>query len=948
MKEIIHTNSELCVGCNRCVRECPMELANITYQDEDNNIKVKTDHSKCIGCGRCVTACRHQARIFEDDTDRFFSDLLNGADISLIAAPSVRTNIPDYKRLFTWLKNMGVNKIYDVSLGADICIWAHIRYIGKNGLTPMITQPCPAIVSYCEVYRHDLLKRLSPVHSPMACTAVYMREYEGIHGKIAALSPCIAKSNEFEDTQLVQYNVTFARLRGYLDKYQIELPAEETGFDHYDSGLGVLFPMPGGLKENIEFYLGKKVHVSTAEGFDVYEKLNIYTITDEGILPDIFDVLNCSDGCNMGTACMHESSIFDINHKIKKGRKEATDNRNEEYFGSLFKSYDSRFDLSCFMRKYRPVHSVLPRITEEDIEQAFQSLGKKSFERQHVDCGACGSATCHHMARKIALNVNIPINCMVNAMETAREEHAQKIMSDRESRAKSEFLSSMSHEMRTPMNAIIGMTQIAAKTGEVEKLKYCLSSIENSSKHLLGLINDILDMAKIESGKLELVNSPMNIEKMLERVCNLIIEKIEIKNIKFNVTFDTHMRMAYNGDDMRLAQVVTNLLSNAVKFTPENGRIDLAACEVQKEDGYSVIRFSVRDTGIGMTDEQTGRMFNAFEQADSSTTRKYGGTGLGLAISKRIIDMMGGKIWVKSQPGKGSDFSFEVRLEHYQQGMPEISGNNAAGDVSVLIVDANGEESDYFREITGSIGINADAAGNGEEALTLINRRNAPYDIVFIDCGSPEIDGVEIAKSVNKIIDKDTAVIIITSFLRWSSIDSEVRDVGVYGFISRPLFPSAVVNMINGVTGSAEGNYTVMAPAEAEIPDLSHVSLLLAEDVELNREIFISLLEETKVHIDVAENGRIAVEKFAENPGRYDLIIMDIQMPEMDGLEATRTIRSLENNRAKTIPIVAMTANAFREDIEKCIKSGMNDHLTKLIEMGAVIKMIMFYCVNKR
>jgi iron only hydrogenase large subunit-like protein len=216
MIETIKTKHDLCKGCNRCVRECPMETANITYQDEVGDIKVKIDYEKCIACGRCVAVCQHDARYYVDDTEQFFNDLQAGIPISVIAAPSIRTNIPGYKKLFTWLKQLGINKIFDVSLGADICIWAHIRHIEKNNATHLITQPCPAIVTYCELYRHDLLPRLSPVHSPMACTSIYLKNYQGVNDRIAALSPCTAKKNEFEATHLAQYNITFAKLLEYL------------------------------------------------------------------------------------------------------------------------------------------------------------------------------------------------------------------------------------------------------------------------------------------------------------------------------------------------------------------------------------------------------------------------------------------------------------------------------------------------------------------------------------------------------------------------------------------------------------------------------------------------------------------------------------------------------------------------------------------------------------
>jgi PAS domain S-box-containing protein len=406
------------------------------------------------------------------------------------------------------------------------------------------------------------------------------------------------------------------------------------------------------------------------------------------------------------------------------------------------------------------------------------------------------------------------LECFTDISDLKKAEEQLRVMgiAEKANQAKSDFLSRMSHEMRTPMNAIIGMTKIAEKTDDVSRLKYCLSTINTSSVHLLGIINDVLDMSKIEAGKFELEKIPMNIEKMLTKVNNIITDNIEKKNQKLSINMPKDMEMNYIADDLRLSQVITNLLSNAVKFTPEKGEITLTVEKTGSKGNMNTLRFSVTDTGIGMTQEQITRLFNAFEQADGSISRKFGGTGLGLAISKNIIEKMGGRIWVESEEGFGSRFIFEVDLE------------------------------------------------------------------------------------------------------------------------CKPLKEEATLNSPEINTGAA-----------AETPDLSGVNIILAEDMEINREIFTSLLEETHITIDIAENGLAAVSKFRENPEKYDLIIMDVQMPEMDGYEATRTIRAMDMPKAKNIPIIAMTANAFKEDIDHCLDAGMNDHLAKPIDEKSVIGKIMRY-----
>ena len=523
----------------------------------------------------------------------------------------------------------------------------------------------------------------------------------------------------------------------------------------------------------------------------------------------------------------------------------------------------------------------------------------------------------------------------------------EKETTEKSSRARSEFLSRMSHEMRTPMNAIIGMTQIAEKTDNIEKLKYCLSIIGNSSTHLLGLINDILDMSKIEAGKLALDNTPINIEKMLIKLCNLFTDKIEDKKIRFNIVLDKNIRMHYIGDELRLSQVLTNLVSNAVKFTPEGGNIEVTVEEALKSAQHRVLRFAVKDTGIGMTEEQMSRLFNAFEQADSSTTREYGGTGLGLAISKNIVEMMGGKIWIDSEPGKGSTFFFEVRLDcpPHKDGRILI-GNIRPQDIRVLVVDHDSEARAYFKTITDSFGIVTDQAESIFDALQLVKRSGEdkrPYDVIFCDYSSLDADGFKTVEIISGIIDKNTGLVCMASFLKWNQIEEKARSIGFQSFLSKPLFPSNILNLINEIVSDMAKSVAIESAKEDEMPDYSDVVLLLAEDVEINREVFITLLEDTKVTVDIAENGRVALEKFKQNPNKYNMIIMDVQMPEMDGCQATKAIRALDCGRAKTLPIIAMTANVLKEDIEMCLDSGMNDHLAKPIDIKAVTEKISKY-----
>ncbi|MDR1531544.1 MAG: response regulator [Clostridiales bacterium] len=531
-----------------------------------------------------------------------------------------------------------------------------------------------------------------------------------------------------------------------------------------------------------------------------------------------------------------------------------------------------------------------------------------------------------------------------------RAEMVQNIIQAREqalasTRAKSDFLSNMSHEMRTPMNAIIGMTAIAKASKEIDKKNYCLNKIEDASTHLLGVINDILDMSKIEANKFELSYVEFNFEKMLQKVANVINFRVEEKLQSFQVRIDRDIPRFLLGDDQRISQVITNLLSNAVKFTPENGVINLDARLLDKAGGLCVLQISVTDTGIGINPEQQGRLFKSFEQADSGTSRNFGGTGLGLAISKRIVEMMGGRIWLESELGKGSTFAFTMRAQRAEGNKesvlePGVSWKN----LRVMVIDDSPEILDYFLDIAARFEITCDTAPGGEEALALLKERG-PYDIYFVDWKMPGMNGIELSRRIKRA-SSGRSVVIMISAMEWAAIEDEAREAGVDKFLSKPLFPSDIADLINECLGldSALDDKDGGAD-ETYAGNFKGKRLLLAEDVEINREIVISLMESTQLEIDCAENGEEAVAAFERNPDRYDMIFMDVQMPKMDGYEATRRIRALgaSSARAAEIPIVAMTANVFKEDIEKCLVSGMNDHIGKPLDFKEMVAKLKKY-----
>ena len=508
------------------------------------------------------------------------------------------------------------------------------------------------------------------------------------------------------------------------------------------------------------------------------------------------------------------------------------------------------------------------------------------------------------------------------------------------SNAKGNFLSNMSHEMRTPLNAIIGMTSIGKAASELDRKDYALGKIEDASTHLLGVINDVLDMSKIEAGKLELSPTDFHFEKMIRKVVNVINFRVEEKRQALHLSLDQNIPPWLYGDAQRLSQVLTNLLANAVKFTGEEGSIRLNVSLTGEKSGICTLLFEVSDTGIGISEEQKKQLFNTFQQADSSTSRKFGGTGLGLVISKRIVEMMGGQIWIQSELGAGSRFYFTV---HIAGGKEDCTGLLAPSvnwrNIRMLAVDDDPEVRAFFLKTADELEVQCEVAADGEDAA--LKMLHQTYDICFIDWKMPRIDGIELTRQIKRR-DENKSVVIMISSAAWNDIADEAQKAGVDRYLPKPIFKSDIADCINGCltmdAAQKEGE------EDAESGDLfAGRCLLLAEDVEINREIVQALLEPTELEINCAVNGAEAVQMFKDNPERYDLVFMDIQMPQMDGLEATRQIRALDIANARDVPIVAMTANAFQEDVERCLESGMNGHISKPLDINEVMKVLRNY-----
>jgi len=500
--------------------------------------------------------------------------------------------------------------------------------------------------------------------------------------------------------------------------------------------------------------------------------------------------------------------------------------------------------------------------------------------------------------------------------------------------AKTYFLSNMSHEIRTPINAIIGMTTIGKSASDKDRKDYAFRKIESASSHLLGVINDVLDMSKIEANKFDLCIVEFNFEVMLQRVVNVISFRVQEKMQNISVHLDPLIPLRLKGDDQRLSQVIANLLSNAVKFTPELGSISLHLDLLREIDNFCSIQVSVKDTGIGISPEQQARLFTSFEQAESNTSRKFGGTGLGLAISKHIVELMGGKIGIDSELGEGATFTFTVQLERASDEGEQYSAFVKREGIRILVVDDEADTLEYFLLIGKQMGMKCDAALSGSDALEML-KRDGNYDFCFVDWKMPEMNGVELTREIRGSGSSEPVIIMISAY-DWHLIESEAAAAGVNGFLSKPLFPSNIADCINSHIGAKIISDAESAEIEPAV-SLKGYHILLAEDIEINREIVMALLEPTQIEIDCAANGVEALNLFAASPESYDMIFMDIQMPEMDGYIATNRIRGLDVEKAREVPIVAMTANVFKEDIERCMEAGMNDHIGKPINYSEMM-----------
>lgn len=526
--------------------------------------------------------------------------------------------------------------------------------------------------------------------------------------------------------------------------------------------------------------------------------------------------------------------------------------------------------------------------------------------------------------------------------ETFRQ---QKVMSEAldsanaASEAKSKFLSHMSHEIRTPMNVIIGMTTIAlSRLGDRDRVEDCLCKISESSRHLLGLINDVLDMSKIENGKLSINRETFNLERIVQNIRTIVAPQAAARKLDFDILLSHVDEENIVGDALRLNQILLNILSNAIKFTSAGGRVVMKIEQVMKAQSNVVMRFIISDTGIGMSQEFLERIYRPFEQESSKTAVRYGGTGLGMSITFNLVKLMGGTICVSSREGEGSVFTVELP---FGLGKDTARSVGSLPPLRVLVVDDDEGTCEHASLLLEKMGLHVSWKLGGEDAVKEVVRardEGKGYDICLIDWKMPGMDGEETSRRIRQSVGDDMLIIIISAY-DWSPIEERARAAGVNDFIAKPFFASSLYDTI--LSSTKRISEAVEKPEEEEHFDFSGLRILLAEDNEFNMEIADEFLSMVNASVEHAGNGKEALEKFLKAPeGYFDLVLMDVQMPLVDGYEATRKIRASDHPDARDIPILAMTANAFSEDVANAVAAGMNGHIAKPIDVRLLYRLI--------
>lgn len=687
-----------------------------------------------------------------------------------------------------------------------------------------------------------------------------------------------------------------------------------------------------------------------ARVFEMNTYLPIFISENENNLDGIRSVLR--------TSCQENEKSLKILDEIYLGNKEdlselngALDELKKALIQSVENSENSNMDRQAVQKYFDKEIEPIRVKTDIAIQKVIDSADRRVLIIQESTDEKAEAAIFYAVVIGLLMIVIVIYAYKLRNEYLINDElkRQQKILQDallvaqKANDAKRDFLSRMSHEIRTPMNAIIGMSAVAFNyLDDKKRTADCLSKITFSSKHLLMLLNDVLDMSKIENGKLNIRQELFDLKNLVTSLADINYGLATAKGLAFEIVISGFKDELLLGDSMRVNQILLNLLSNAIKFTPKGGSVRLEIRMLRSASDKIWLRFIVKDSGIGMKKEFLEHLYEPFEQADNGIARKYGGTGLGMAITKNLVAIMDGTIEVESQEGAGTTFMVDLPF-----GVSKVDKKTAAEmeEMRVLVVDDDNDTCEHAAVLLKGMGVNVDWALNGFEAIEKVRSAceddGRCYDVCFIDWCMPELDGIETARRMRRYVGPDVLIIIISAY-DWSGIEEQAKAAGVNAFIAKPFFASNLYNTLLTVSRKPELGFS--AVGNKETYDFGGKKVLLVEDNELNMEIASELLKFVNLQVEHAENGKVAVDIFRNSKEKeYALIFMDIQMPLMNGYDAARCIRSSEHPVAGTIPIIAMTANAFNDDVQAAFDAGMNGHLAKPIDVEVLYKTIARY-----
>ena len=687
-----------------------------------------------------------------------------------------------------------------------------------------------------------------------------------------------------------------------------------------------------------------------ARVFEMNTYLPIFISENENNLDGIRSVLS--------TSCQENEKSLKILDEIYLGNKEdltelngALDELKKALIQSVENSENNKLDRPAVQKYFDKEIEPIRVKTDTAIQKVIDSADRRVLIIQESTEEKAEAAILYAAVIGLLMIVIVIYAYKLRNEYLINDElkRQQKILQDallvaqKANDAKRDFLSRMSHEIRTPMNAIIGMSAVAFNyLDDKKRTADCLSKITFSSKHLLMLLNDVLDMSKIENGKLNIRQELFDLKNLVTSLADINYGLATAKGLAFEIVISGFKDELLLGDSMRVNQILLNLLSNAIKFTPKGGSVRLEIRMLRSASDKIWLRFIVKDSGIGMKKEFLEHLYEPFEQADNGIARKYGGTGLGMAITKNLVAIMDGTIEVESQEGAGTTFMVDLPF-----GVSKVDKKTAAEmeEMRVLVVDDDNDTCEHAAVLLKGMGVNVDWALNGFEAIEKVRSAceddGRCYDVCFIDWCMPELDGIETARRMRSYVGPDVLIIIISAY-DWSGIEEQAKAAGVNAFIAKPFFASNLYNTLLTVSRKPELGFS--AVGNKETYDFGGKKVLLVEDNELNMEIASELLKFVNLQVEHAENGKVAVNIFRNSKEKeYALIFMDIQMPLMNGYDAARCIRSSEHPAAGTIPIIAMTANAFNDDVQAAFDAGMNGHLAKPIDVEVLYKTIARY-----